>query len=69
MTKTTLICAVTRRQGSWKWQKRGALSRYIWNGRYWQFDGHIRDSLRYDHACEQAEYVGRPPRTLVPEAC
>lgn len=72
MTKTSPItvstsqirCAVTRPQGSWKWQKRGALSTYEWQDGRWVFIGRSRD-FRYDHAVAEADFVGRPTASCI----
>lgn len=64
---TLLICAVTRPQGSWRWQKRGALSVYEWVGRGcgWRFVGHAVKSMRFDRACREADFIGRPTSAAI----
>jgi hypothetical protein len=59
---TVLVCAVTRPQGAWRWQRRGALSVYQWTGKGcgWRFVRYANRSMRYDRACAEADFIGRP---------
>lgn len=60
VSATRIRCAVTRPQGSWKWQKRGAISTYEWTGATWRFVARTQRPMRYDQAVAAADFIGRP---------